>query len=195
MDTIRFKRKTYNVIKELDKCEYVTSFLVSYKNKQFLLKQFNNPVSFNNEIDKYKRITDYGIKIVPMLKKDKKNNLLLFKYVGEDTIDKILAKEDIPDEIFAQLFNIYRFARFSKIELDYMPEKYAYYQNELYYLSLDFYKQDKRINLENYGIRYWFTGKEGISHLALLGYTIDKSRLIDEANLNKKIILLSIMKW
>lgn len=195
MENIVFKRKNFVVEKELNKSEYVTSFLVSYKNKQFLLKQFNNPVSFNNEIDSYKRITDYGIKVPILKKKDKKNNLLLFQYVGDNTVDKILAKEDINDEIFSKLFNMYRFARFSHIELNYMPENYCLFNDELYYLSYNFSKQDKNKNLENYGIRYWYSGKEGIAHLEELGYEIDHKRLIDEANLNKKIILLSIMKW
>ncbi len=195
MDCLRFKRKNYEVIKELQKSEYFTIFLVKYKNKQFILKQFNNSVSFFNEIDSYKKITDYGIKVAPLLKKDKKNNLLLYKDVGEETIDKILAKEDISDDIFGQLFNIYRFARFSKIELDYMPENYCIYNNELYYRSLKFFTADKKKNLENYGIRFWFTGSEGLAHLKELGYEVDKNRFIDEANLNKKIILLSIMKW
>lgn len=195
MDYLCFKRKNYEVIKVLQKSEYVTIFLVKYKNKQFILKQFNNSVSFFNEIDSYKKITDYGIKVAPLLKKDKKNNLLLYKDVGEETIDKILAKEDISDYIFGQLFNIYRFARFSKIELDYMPENYCIYNNELYYCSLKFSTADKKKNLENYGIRFWFTGSEGLAHLKELGYEVDKNRFIDEANLNKKIILLSIMKW
>lgn len=195
METLVFKRKKYIVEETLLDSECKKSYLVSFKNKKYVYSLFSDVINYKKEIERYKRITDYGISVPPIVKKSKKQCAFLNKYVGDLTADKILAKEDISDKIFEQLFIIYRFARFSHVELDYMPEKYAFYKDKLYYLSYEFYPQNNDKNLENYGIRYWFSGKEGLSHLKELGYDVDNSRLIDNASLNKKIVLLSIMKW
>ncbi len=186
-----FKRRTYEVIKSLNPHE----FFLARKNKKFYLKTFDDIDSFRKEIDDYKNITKYGIKVPRMLKCSKKELSILFEYVGEETIDKLLSQSDIDEKIFDQLFTIYRFARFSHIELNYLPENYAFYNGELYYLLHEFSKEDKNRNLENYGIRFWFTGVEGLTHLKELGYEVNNARAISKAELNKKIVLISIMKW
>ena len=186
-----FKRRTYEVIKSLNPHE----FSVRRKNKYFHLKTFDDIKSFNKEISDYKAITKYGIKVPRMLKSSKRELSILFEYVGEETIDKLLDQGDIDEKVFDKLFTIYRFARFSHIELNYLPENYALYNGELFYLLYEFSKENKERNLENYGIRFWFTGVEGISHLKELGYEVNNARLLSKAELNKKIVLISIMKW
>ena len=186
-----FKRRKYEVIKSLNPHE----FSVRRKNKYFHLKTFDDINSFNKEISDYKAITKYGIKVPRMLKSSKRELLILFEYVGEETIDKLLDQGDIDEKVFDKLFTIYRFARFSHIELNYLPENYALYNGELYYFLYEFSKENKERNLENYGIRFWFTGVEGISHLKELGYEVNNARLLSKAELNKKIVLISIMKW
>lgn len=186
-----FKRRTYEVIKSLNPHE----FSVRRKNKYFHLKTFDDINSFNKEISDYKAITKYGIKVPRMLKSSKRELSILFEYVGEETIDKLLDQGDIDEKVFDKLFTIYRFARFSHIELNYLPENYALYNGELFYLLYEFSKENKERNLENYGIRFWFTGVEGISHLKELGYEVNNARLLSKAELNKKIVLISIMKW
>ncbi len=186
-----FKRRTYEVIKSLNPHE----FSVRRKNKYFHIKTFDDINSFNKEISDYKAITKYGIKVPRMLKSSKRELSILFEYVGEETIDKLLYQGDIDEKVFDKLFTIYRFARFSHIELNYLPENYALYNGELFYLLYEFSKENKERNLENYGIRFWFTGVEGISHLKELGYEVNNARLLSKAELNKKIVLISIMKW
>lgn len=186
-----FKRRKYEVIKSLNPHE----FSVRRKNKYFHLKTFDDINSFNKEISDYKAITKYGIKVPRMLKSSKRELTILFEYVGEETIDKLLDQGDIDEKVFDKLFTIYRFARFSHIELNYLPENYALYNGELFYLLYEFSKENKERNLENYGIRFWFTGVEGISHLKELGYEVNNARLLSKAELNKKIVLISIMKW
>ena len=186
-----FKRRKYEVIKSLNPHE----FSVRRKNKYFHLKTFDDIKSFNKEISDYKAITKYGIKVPRMLKSSKRELSILFEYVGEETIDKLLDQGDIDEKVFDKLFTIYRFARFSHIELTYLPENDALYNGELFYLLYEFSKENKERNLENYGIRFWFTGVEGISHLKELGYEVNNARLLSKAELNKKIVLISIMKW
>lgn len=186
-----FKHRNYEVINMIN----LHDFLLCRKNKYFHLKTFDNIDDFKKEINEYKTKTKYGIYVPKMLKTSKRELSILFEYVGEETIDSLLAKGDIDEKIFDKLFIIYRFARFSHIELNYYPENFAYYNGELYYLLYEFSKENKDKNLENYGIRFWFSGEEGLSHLKELGYSVDNSRLLSKGELNKKIVLLSIMKW
>ena len=76
-----------------------------------------------------------------------------------------------------------------------MPEKYMFDGKELYYVGEEFFAANKDKNLENFGLRYWLTSLEGINHLEELGFDINKKRLIQKDEVNKKIVLISILRW
>lgn len=195
METLNFKRKEFGLVEKLYEGEFHKTFLISRKNKRFVLKQFVDLGSFLTEIKQYKQVDKIGIRTPRLLKKDKKTFTLMFEYIEGKTMLEEIADHDLDDDTLGLLFNVYRFARFSKVDLNYLPELFKVHKGELYYFSYDVFEQNEKINLENYGIRFWLYGDECIEHLKEKGFEIDKSRKIPHADLNKKIVLLSIMKW
>ena len=195
MENLLIKRKAYLIESTMKESDNHVSYKVSFKNRFYFAKKYNNFVDFVKEQQAYKDFKNYGIKNPKLLKVDKKNNILLYEFVdGVKALDAI-AKNTIDDSWFEKLFTIYRFARFSKIDIDYRPEQFVMVKDELIYLQHDFMEQNSKYNLENYGLDFWLYGDVCIKHLKEFGYEIDKSRVLEQAEVNKKIVLLSIMKW
>lgn len=195
MENILFKKKEYKVIEKLSDHEYYSSYKCSFKNKVYFVRAFANQAEFLADYNSYKELKKLGITMPKLLKKDKKSNVIIYEYIDGDNVAKHLAKEDLPDEYFSMMFNMYRFARFSKFELDYNPINYVVKNNTLYYLSHVKKKQNQEINFENYGINFWLMSKEGYENLKQLGFEVDSKRVVSKGDVNKKIVLLSIMKW
>lgn len=195
METIKFKRKMYELLETMHEGEFHKTFLVSFKNKMFVLKQFVDQGSFLVELKLAKEIDKIGIRTPKILKKDKKTFSFLQEYIeGKNMLEEI-AEHEIDDHTMELMFTLYRFARFSHVDLNYYPELYKVHKDEMYYLSYDMFNQNENINFENYGIKFWMYGDECIEHLKEKGFEIDKTRRIPSAELKKKIVLLSIMKW
>lgn len=195
MENIVVRRKKYEIVKKIVEKEDHISFECKIKDKKFFVKQYNNLDDFDFEVKSYKDFSSYGIKNPKLLRKDKKNLTLVYEYIdGIKALDAI-ANGTINDEWFEKLFLIYRFARFSKIDINYLPDYYQMYKGELYYLNHYYFEQDPKKNLENYGIDFWLYGEKCANHLKELGYEVDKSKILSKPELNKKIVLLSIMKW
>ena len=191
MESIRIKNKSYEVIKEIDS----GVFLVSNNDKKFVLRRFESLPSLLREIDRRKKLKKYGINIPKTIKVFKKDLCLLIEFISEETMLDVLLKGDIPDECFKELFNIYRFCRFSKVDINYYPEYFAMKKGRMYYLALDLEKSSEDRNLENYGIYYWVYSPQCVEHLKELNLEIDKSRKLTQPEANKKIVLISIMHW
>lgn len=195
MPSIHVKRKQYEIIKTLLEDETHSTYLTKKDDKNYIVKSYVTFNVFSYAIEQHKKLKKCGIKSPKLLKVDKVRLTILFEYIeGEDMLS-VLSKQDISDEVFDKLFIMYRFARFSKIDLNYLPENYVFYKNELYYMSTEIGPQMTNKNLENYGIRYWVYTFECGEHLEEKGYVVDKSRLLPRAVANKKIVLLSIMRW
>lgn len=191
MEVMKIKNKSYEVIEELDS----GVFLVSKKDKKFVLRHFESISSLLREIDRRKKLKKYGINIPKIIKVSKKDLCLLIEFISEETMLDVLLKGDIPDKSFKELFNIYRFCRFSKIDLNYHPENFAMKKGRMYYLALDIEKASEDRNLENYGLYYWVYSPQCVEHLKELNLEIDKSRKLTQPEANKKIVLISIMHW
>lgn len=195
MENIVIKRKKYEIVKEVIRKDDHISYECKIKDKKFFIKKYNSFEDFDFEIKSYKDFKNYGIRNPKLLKKDKKELTVVYEYIdGINALDAI-ANNTIDDFWFEQLFLIYKFARFSKIDINYLPECYKMYKGELYYMNHYYFLQDSKKNLENYGIDFWLYGDKCAEYLKKFGYQIDKKRIISKTELNKKIVLLSIMKW
>lgn len=195
MEIVNVKKRQYVVEKLLHKDEFASVFLVTYKKKHFIIRKYSDFTCYSEAINQYQKLVESGINVSKLLKKDKFNYTLLFRYIEGTNCASVLAREDINDEYFKALFLIYRFCRTSKIDLDYFPENFVFYKKYLYYTSLKSFEKNDQTSLENYGLYYWLPSKKGLSHLKEIGYEVDFKREISNAETNKKIVLISIKHW
>ena len=195
MEKLLVNKKEYEIISILGEDEYHKSYQAKRGDRLFFIKKFNDFPSFRASLENRKELKKNGIKIPKILKANKKEFVIITQYIEGKNCLELISEGELNDEIFEQLFHIYRFARFAKMELNYLPENYVFYKDELYYLSEHFEPQNKNKNLENYGIYFWFYGNECVEHLKEKEMPVDKSRILQKGEVNKKIVLTSIMKW
>lgn len=195
MEKLIVSKKEYEIISLLKEDEFHKSYKCVRANKLFFIKKFNDVSSFKASLVNHKTLKKYGINIPKVLKVDKKNMAIISKFVDGETALVMIAKEELPDVVCEQLFSIYRFARFSEIELDYHPENYIFDGKELFYVSEHFEPKNINKNLENFGIFFWFYGEQCAAHLKEHDLPVDKERILSKGEMNKKIVLTSIMKW
>ena len=73
--------------------------------------------------------------------------------------------------------------------LDYEPDKWMLVDGKLYYIYPSFIMYSKEKDLADKYIRLWFNTKELANYLAKLGVFYDKSRLKEDFQTNKQIVL------
>ena len=195
MEELLIKRKPYKVISLLKEDELFKSYKCEYKSETKFVKVFSDKPAFLADQANYKALKKCGIKMPKLQKVDKNSLILVYEFIEEETAFDALLKHDLEDVYFDKLFEMYRFARFSKIELDYFPTNFVIHKGELYYLSHFFSEQNKDKNLENFGIFYWFYSQELVKYLKERNIPVDSNRVLPKAEVNKKIVLTSIMKW
>lgn len=195
MEIISIGLHKYSVLSSLKENDNHITYLAEHKNKKFILKKFHDLTSYKYELYKYNSIEKIGINVPAIKQKSKKKLTIVFKYISGENMLEVISKKSVDENVFDALFLMYRFARFSKIELDYHPDNYVFDGKNLYYLSYEFIDQNNERNLENYGLKFWLYGNECASYLKEKGFEVDKKRILDKASLNKEIVKLAIMKW
>ena len=195
MEMISIGFKKYEVVKVVKESDFHFSMICKYKNKQYFVRRFKMIQAYEHCIQDYKAIKKLGIKIPKMIKNSKKNLTILYQFIDAENCAEKLSKEDIPENYFDKLFLLHRFAKFSKVDLNYLPEKFRFFNNEMYYMSYEFFPVGGEKNFEDFGLFHWHYGMDAMNHLKELGLPIDKKRVLTLPELKKKIVLLSIMKW
>ena len=143
----------------------------------------------------YKRLAKAGINVPRIIANDKKEHLVVKEYIGGPTVLDELIINDLSDHYFEELFLAYRFCRFSKINLNYLPENFSMKNGKLFYVSNDVADYSPQRNLENWGIRYWIYTAEFSQYLKEKKMNVNPKRILKEEVANKKIVLLSVTYW
>lgn len=193
METKNIKRVEYTILNSLYKDNDVSIFLAENKGKKYAIYFFKN--GFEETISKLKKIQKCGIAIPKIIANDKIEKILVREYFEEPNAFEVISKGELPEIYYKELFSIYRFCRFSKINLNYLPENFVLRGNKLYYLSDEIKDYEVKFNLENWGIYYWLYGEVLVNRLKANGYQIDKTRILSVPEENKKIVLMSVTYW
>lgn len=195
MEIIVCNKKEYSVLKTLSSNEQFVTYLVERENVKYELVQFSLGSLYLSSLKRRKLLKRYLTYVPKIIKKDKKNSILLLEHFEEETVLDKLVKEELQPELFKMMFDFYRICRVGKIELNYLPEYYVLHNNHLYYLADDMYDANKEHNFENFGIFYWLYSPELIEYLKDKGLPVDMKRLLNKGELNKKIVLMSLLNW
>lgn len=193
MEEITIKRKKYEVGKLFSQTdESITHFVYSKGREYLFIKYLKN---YDLVMDDYKRLSKAGINVPRIIANDKKEHLVVKEYINGTTVLDELLNHDLPDHYFEELFTAYRFCRFSKINLNYLPENFVIQNGKLFYISNDVANYIPQRNLENWGIRYWLYTAEFAQYLKEKGIDVNAKRVLKEEVANKKIVLLSVTYW
>ncbi|MFA5442944.1 MAG: hypothetical protein WCX85_02270 [Bacilli bacterium] len=189
------KRYEYELMQLLKHTEEVDIYLAKRKDRYFSFREYRVEKPYNEDLAKYKKIQKIGVNVQKLIAHDRQLLVLIFECFQEPTVLDILAKEELKEIYFKQLFTIYRFCRFSKVELNYLPNNFVLKGTTLYYVGEEITASDPSRNLENFGLRYWIYSKEASELLEEKGLPIETKRLISEEETNKRIVLLSVTYW
>lgn len=195
METRLIKRYEYELGEHLIKNADLDLFIAHRKDRLFSYREYHSEKVFHDDLAKYKRMQKAGINVPKLIAHDRSLLVLIFERFVEPNALIVLAKEELKEIYFKQLFTIYRFCRFSKVEINYLPHNYILKGTTLYYIGEDISDSDPKRNLENFGLRYWIYSKEAASLLAEKGLAVNPKRLLSEEEANKKIVLLSVTYW
>jgi hypothetical protein len=143
----------------------------------------------------YKTLKHAGINMAKMDFHDDERKIIAFDYFPEKDALERLAEGPLPEEYFAALFSLYRFARFSKISLSWEPQNFMLRGSQMFYLPHKVTKLTEENGLEKGGLATWFLGKEGIANLARKGYDVSKFTPMSEAEVNKAMTLMAVKYW
>lgn len=191
MDTIEIKKESYQVI------DRINSYLLKVKKeeKEYLVYDFsNNPEAFFDFKFAVKRFKSAGLLTPIVLAIDKKSHRALVEYLDGVTAFDLLREKDIDEKIIDQLFLANYKARINRMRLDFNPKKFIIKDDKLYYTPFTFTNYVRDEDFTQKEIRLWFYTNEFRDLLITEGLPIDKSRLKNEFERNKEIVL-TVVKY
>ena len=179
---------------EVDQGDYFSKDLL-YKNKKYVLKKYKMSEPFYNEVRQIEALERNKIRIPRVIKINKKDMSIIEEVVEGTSLFDLFIDNKLEEKHFEKLFLIYRFARFEKHDIDYRPQNFILdNKNELIYVGRKIFPSEEKLNLENYGLRFYFDSVEAKQNAKELGYNLDR-KILTSAEINKKIVLICIKYW
>ena len=186
---MEIKKKNYEVLNELGPYLY----RVKSEEKEYLAYDFSsNLEGFSDFKFAQKRLKSIGIPTPRVLEIDKKNHTFLLEEVKGETVFDRLQKEDLDEKLIEQVFMLNYKARINRIRLDFNPSNFIISNDKLYYTPFTFTQYIRDEDFTQKEIRLWFYTAEFKNLLIEKGLPIDQSRLKNEYERNKEIVLLVV---
>ena len=191
MEPVIIKKKEYTPIKELgenlllaerDGVKYVIRFL-GVKTDAFSDFKYAT-----------KRIKTANVSAPEVYCIDKKTGCAVMQYIDGPTMFEELIDHDFDDNIYIQLFNINWNARKMMLQLDFNPRNFRIQNGKIYYIPFIFDLYKKSNDFTEKDLRLWFYTKEFEELLRNEGILLQHSRLLNDYELNKKIVL-TVVKY
>ena len=170
-----------------------TTYICTWSNRKYLLRTF--VTGFDQALKDYKTLKRAGINMAKVCFHDDEKKIIVFDYFPEEDCLTALSKGPLPDIYFDALFSLYRFARFSKVALDWEPQNFMLRGSQMFYLPTKWAPLTEENPLEKEGIRTWYLGKEGRGLLARKGYDISGLPSFEDNVVNKSIVLSTVRYW
>ena len=187
MSEIKIKHRLFEIVEELSEKQLIAT----YKGKKYFIDLFEPKSKAGSEITfSCNRISSAGIRSPRIKIIDKKHGYIVREYLEGVSIMEMIAKDELPEEVYHQLFLNAYLAKRSAMTLNYEPDKWIWIDNTLYYVYPHFIIFNEEKDLVKHYLRLWFPTKELIQFLSQNGLTFDKNRLKDEYATNKAIVLM-----
>ena len=187
MSEIKIKHRIFEKVKDLTD----DSFLATYKGQEYEVFKFDYKTEAGDALMySLMRIKNAGIKAPKLFWIDKKTGYAVREYLQGESVMELISKENIPEDLYRQLFLNEYLAKVNKMTLNYEPDKWIIKDGTLYYMLPQFiiYNEDKDL-VKKY-LRLWFPTKELAQYLANHNLSFDRTRLKEELATNKELVLL-----
>ena len=189
MSEIKIKHRIFEKVKDLSN----ESFLATYKGKTYEVLTFDYKTEAGDALMfALKRIQSAGVKAPKLFWIDKKAGYAVREYLEGESVMHYIAKQDITDDMYKQLFLNEYLAKINGMTLNYEPDKWIIVNDKLYYMLPQFIKYNEEKDLVKRFLRLWYNTKELNQFLNKNGLSYDKSRLKDELVTNKELVLLVV---
>lgn len=190
MEIVKVKGQKWDILDKLSDDVYK----VQRKKKIGILKKFDSKSdAFSNFLENYKRLKIASVRMGKVFAIDKKQKIVIFEFLDGEIVFDTLLKHDLDDLYFGEIFEQEWLARYEKITLNLYPDNWMLVNKKLYYLPFVYYDGvDEEKTFEKYYIRFWFFTKDFIKYAKEKGIDVDTSRLKQEYELNKEMVLVSI---
>lgn len=169
------------------------TYICTWSNRTYCLRIYRE--GFEKAMADYKVLKHAGINMAKICYHDDENHVIVFDYFPEEDCLTALSKGPLQDRYFEALFALYRFARFSKVALDWHPQNFMLRGSQMFYLPTKWEPIDDKNPLEKDGIRYWFLGDEARTELKRKGFDVSSLGKMSEAEVNKAIALTVVRYW
>ena len=190
MASIIVKKNEYEVI------DNINTFLYKVQDKDnnyYLAYDFkDNKDGFFDFKFANKRLKSCGLNIPQVYVIDKKNFCALVEEVKGSTVFDELQEHDLDEKIIEQAFIMNYKARMNRLRLDFDPHQFVIKDDKLYYLPFTFTNYVREEDFTQKELRLWFYTNEFKKLLIEQGLPIDQSRLKNEYERNKEIVLLVV---
>ena len=170
-----------------------TTYIATWSNRTYLVRVFRE--GYKQALADYKALKRAGINMAKTCFHDDDVQAIVFDYYPEDDCLTVLSKGPLPELYFDALFSLYRFAKFSKVVLDWEPQNFMLRGTQMFYLPTKWEALTEDNKLEKKGLRTWFLGKEGHELLRRKGFDTKGLPFLEENVVNKTLVLMTVRFW
>ena len=187
MNSIKIKHRIFEKVRDLTD----DSFLATYKGQEYEVFKFDYKTEAGDALMySLMRIKNAGIKAPKLFWIDKKAGYAVREYLQCESVMELISRENIPEDLYRQLFLNEYLAKVNKMTLNYEPDKWIINNGVLYYMLPQFIIYNEEKDLVKKYLRLWFPTKELAQYLANHNLSFDRTRLKEELATNKEMVLM-----
>ena len=170
------------------------TYIATWSGRTYLIRVYRMDL-FAEAMADYKQLKHAGINMAKLCFHDDEHGVLVFDYFPEDDCLTVLSRGPLGEEYFEALFALYRFARFSKVALDWEPQNFMLRGSQMFYLPTKWAPLTDENKFERIGLLTWFWGKEGVELLTRKGYDVSGHPHLSDAEAKKQATLYAVRYW
>ena len=192
-NVIQIKNKKFVLTSVVAEHEGHATYIATWSGRTYCIRTYSE--GFEEAMKNYKILKHAGINMAKICFHDDENHVIVFDYFPEQSVLEALSHGPLTENYFEAMFALYRFARFSKVCLDWEPQNFMLRGSQMFYLPTKYEPLNDKNKFELEGLRTWFLGKEGHESLRRKGFDDSALPLLSDAEVNKAMTLVAVRYW
>ena len=193
---IQIKNKKFLILETKAVHEDHSTYTSTWSNRPYLIRVFTTSDHYKQAMADYKTLKHAGINMAKMCYHDEIQRVIVFDLFPEDDCLADLSKGPLSETHFQALFSLYRFARFSKVALDWEPQNFMLRGSQMFYLPTKWSPMTEDNKFEtSTAYRTWFLGKEGRGLLSRKGFDVKNLPSLKDGEVSKASVLMVTLYW